>query len=154
LPSITGIAASGDHGDGVALDGQAARVLGVLGDRLDHAGHARGVDHREVVAVADRQLRLDGELAAQVGEEGAVRDLAELDPREVLERVDDLHRVIVAAGEHGDVRPHPLGTGGGDVQCGDRRPVLLDAAGDVADRGRARRELESDRDGVADGWHR
>src|SRR5690606_24497016 len=149
---VGGPAAAGPAG--VALDGQAALVLGVLGDRLDHAGHARGVDHREIVAVADRELRLDRQLAAQVGEESAVRDLAELDALELLERLDDLHRVIVAAGEHRDVRPHALGPGGGDVERGDRRPVLLDAAGDVADRCGARRELQTDGDGIADGWHR
>ncbi len=48
--------AVGHDCDGVALDGEAARVLGVLGDRHAHAGHARGVDHREVVTVADGVL--------------------------------------------------------------------------------------------------
>src|SRR5699024_9668631 len=143
-----------DDGDRVALDGQAASVLRVLGDRLDHAGHARGVDHREVVAVADRELRLDGELAAQVCEEGAVRDLAELDALDPAQVVDDLHRVVVAGGEDRDVRPHPLRPGGGDVERGDRGPVALDARGDVDYGGGARGELESDRDGVAHGWHR
>src|SRR5690606_7635659 len=146
--------AVGDDRDGVALDGQAAGVLGVLRDRLDHAGHARGVDHREVVAVADRELRLDGELASQVREEGAVGDLAELDAIEAAQALDDLHGVIVAGGEHGDVRAHALRPGGGDVQRGDRRAVLLDAGGDVADRGAAGGELQADGDGVADGWHR
>jgi hypothetical protein len=146
--------AVGDDGDGVALDGQAPSVLGVLGDRLDDAGDARGVDHREVVAVTDRELRLDGELAAQVREEGAVGDLAELHALQALQRLDDLHRVVVPAGEDGDVRPHPLGPGGGDVQRGDRRTVLFDARGDVADGGGAGGELEADGDGVADGWHR
>src|SRR5699024_3069110 len=143
-----------DHGYRVALYGQAAGVLRVLGDRLDHPGHARGVDHREVVAVADRELRLDGELAPQVREEGAVRDLAELDAVETAQIVDDLHRMVVTRGEDRDVRPHPLRPGGGDVERGDRGTVALDASGDVADCGGARGELESDRDGVAHGWHR
>ena len=69
LPSITGSAASrpdvaqaqhgravGDHRDAVALDRQPAGVLGVLGDRQADPGDARGVDHRQVVAVADRVL--------------------------------------------------------------------------------------------------
>ena len=43
--------AVGDDGDGVALDGEAAGVLGVLGDGGAHAGHARRVDHRQVVRV-------------------------------------------------------------------------------------------------------
>jgi len=146
--------AIGDHGDGVALDGQAAGVLRILRDRLDHPRHAGGVDHGEVVAVADRQLRLDGELAAEVGEEGAVGDLAELDSLEPAQLIDDLHRMVVARGEHGDVRAHALGAGGGDVESGDRGVTALDAAGDVADRGGTGGELESDRDGVTHGWHR
>src|SRR5699024_10900480 len=98
--------------------------------------------------------RLDAELAAEVGEEGAVGDLAQLDAIDGAELLDDLHRMVVAAGQHGDVGAHPFGTGGGDVEGGDGRNVLLDPAGDVADGRRARRELESDRDGVAHGRHR
>ena len=66
--------AVGDHRDRVALDGQAARVLRVGRDGLADARDARRVRHRQVVAVAQRHLRLDRELAAEVHEERAVAD--------------------------------------------------------------------------------
>ena len=69
----------GDDGDGVALDGEPPGVVGVLGDGQADARHAGRVDHRQVVAVADRDLRRDLDLAAEVHEEGPVRDLADRD---------------------------------------------------------------------------
>ena len=48
--------AVGDHRDAVPLDGEPAGVLRVLGDGETDPRHARRVDHREVVAVADRVL--------------------------------------------------------------------------------------------------
>src|SRR5699024_3694317 len=166
LPSMTGIAASGPRSPRPRMaepSETTATVLRLIVSRRASSGFSAmaltpratpGVDHREVVAVADRQLRLHGELAAEVGEEGAVGDLAQLDPVDRAQLVHDLDRVVVAGGEHGDVRPHALGAGGGDVERGDRGAAILDACGDVADRGGAGGELESDRDGVAHGRHR
>ena len=71
--------AVGDHGDRVALDGQPAGVLGVVRDRLAHPGHARGVDHREVVTVADRVLGRHLDRAAEVHQERTVGDLVHVD---------------------------------------------------------------------------
>ena len=145
LPSMTGSAAEradvaeaehrravGDDGDGVALDGQAAGVGGVLGDRQADAGDAGGVDQREVVAVADRHLGLDLELAAEVHEEGAVGDLADLDAVHRAHRLDDLVGVAGVAGGRRHVDAQPVGAGGGDVEPGDQAAALLDDAGELA----------------------
>ena len=75
----------GDHGHGVALDRQPAGVGGVGGDRQAHPGHARGVRPGEVVPVAQLDLGLHRQLPAQVHQEGAVADLADLHP---VQRVD------------------------------------------------------------------
>ena len=71
----------GDDRDRVALDRQSPHVLGVLVDRHRDAADARGVGHREVVAGAQRHLRLDLDLAADVEQEGPVGDLVDLDAR-------------------------------------------------------------------------
>ena len=71
--------AVGDHRDGVALDGQPAGVVRVLRDRQADPGHPRGVRAGQLVAVAQRDLRGDLDLAAEVQQEGAVGDLAHVD---------------------------------------------------------------------------
>ncbi|GAA2780562.1 hypothetical protein GCM10020219_060120 [Nonomuraea dietziae] len=86
--------AVGDHGDAVALDGEAAGVLGVAGDGHGDAGDAGGVGHRQLVAVAQRHLRLHLDLAAEVHEEGPVGDLVDDDALDRLELVDDLLGVV------------------------------------------------------------
>ena len=88
----------GHHSHRVALDGQAARVSGVLRDGQADPRHARRVDQGEVVAVADRDLGLDLELAPQVGQEGAVGDLADLDPVHPAHRHDERIGVVGVAG--------------------------------------------------------
>jgi len=82
--------AVGDHGDGVALDREAAGVLGVFGDGQAHPRHAGGVGAGELVAVAQGDLRRDLDLAAEVQQEGPVGDLAHVDAVELLEAGDDL----------------------------------------------------------------
>ena len=76
--------------DGVALDGEAAGVLGVLGDRHADPGHARRVDHGQVVTVADGVLGRHLDLAAEVHEERPVGDLAQRDALDAAQLLDDL----------------------------------------------------------------
>ena len=70
-----------DDGDGVALDRELEGLLAVGGDRRAHAGDARRVGHREVVAVADRDLVALLDLAAQVGQERPVAGVEHLRAR-------------------------------------------------------------------------
>ena len=71
----------GDHGDGVALDGESTRVVLVGRDRQRDSRNARGVDHRQIVAVADRMLGRHLDRPAEVHEECPVGDLADVDAR-------------------------------------------------------------------------
>ncbi|GMA85910.1 hypothetical protein GCM10025868_11600 [Angustibacter aerolatus] len=120
-----------DHGHGVALDREAAGVVGVLGDRDADPRHAGGVDEREVVAVADRHLRLDARLAAEVHQEGAVADLADLDAGQRPRLLDQVVRVPDVAGGAGEVDLHARGAGRGDVERGDDAAAPLDRRGEA-----------------------
>ena len=92
LPSITGQRALGadvaepehrrpvaDDGDGVLLDRQRPDLRGICGDRGRDPADARRVGDREVVARLERRSRRHLELAAEMGEEGAVGDVLDLD---------------------------------------------------------------------------
>ena len=113
--------AVGDHGDGVAFDRQAARILFVLRDRLAHAGHTGGVGTGEIVAVAQGHLRSGFELPAEVEEESPVRDLVDLDSRQGIEGVGDFVGVGDIAGVGADVDDDRVRSGFDDVEGGDRR---------------------------------
>ena len=71
--------AVGDDRDGVALDGEPPGVGLVRRDRQADPRDARRVDHRQVVAVADRVLGRHLDRAAEVHEEGPVGDLVHVD---------------------------------------------------------------------------
>ena len=116
LPSITGIAAPrarcrrgrappavAHHGDRVALDRVLERLVGVGGDRRADARHARRVGAAEVVARAQRVLRADLELAADVHAERAVRPVHDLGARRRLDGLDDPVLVRLVARVDGDV---------------------------------------------------
>lgn len=140
--------------DGVSLDGEAARVLGVLGDGHAHAGHARGVDHRQVVTVADGVLGRHLDLAAEVHEEGSVGDLAEADALDAAQLLDDLVRVRGGGRGDGDVDPELLVAGGGHVEAGDRAAGGLHGGGELGDRGSARGHFQTDRHRIRDAGRR
>src|SRR6266545_4962193 len=92
----------GHHRHGVALDGELAGVVGVGGDGAAHAGDPWRVGHRQVVAGAQRDLRGDLELAAQVEEEGPVADLVGLYTFQAVDGLGDLLGVVgvtVVAGQ-------------------------------------------------------
>src|SRR5699024_2291289 len=125
----------GDHSDRVALDGQPDGVLRVRGELLTDPAHTRGVDQGEVVAVPDLHLRLDLDLAAEVGEEGAVRDTTDHHSGDGAQRVHDLLGLVLTTGGAGDVHLQPVHTGGGDVHCGDHTAGVLHGGGDRAHRG-------------------
>jgi len=93
-------AAVGHDSHAVALDGQAASAVGVLGDGSTDARHARRVGHREVVASLDGDLADDLDLAAGMELEGAVGILQDLDPIDGLHRPHDGVGMLGVAGMH------------------------------------------------------
>src|SRR5690606_29248464 len=79
--------AVGDHRHAVPLDGEPPDVLGVAGDRHGDPGDAGRVGHGQLVAVAQRHLRLHLDLAAEMHEEGAVADLVDAHALDLAEVV-------------------------------------------------------------------
>ena len=119
--------AVGDHRDGVALDGQPAGVGRVLRDRQADPGHPRRVRPGQLVAVAQRDLRGDLDLAAEVQQERAVGDLADVDPVQRLQRLDHLVGVGGVGGVAGEVDDDAVVVGVDHVEGGDDRAGLADA---------------------------
>jgi ferrochelatase len=121
----------GHHGDGVALDRQAARVVRVLGDRLTHTSHTRRVRARQVVTVAQRHLRRDLDLAAEVHEERAVRHLAHDDAGQRLQRVGDVLGVVRGQRVAREVDDDAVGVRLDDVERRDHPAGAADGRGEV-----------------------
>src|SRR5581483_4633369 len=92
-----------DDGDRVALDREVPDLLRVGGDGARHAGHARRVDHREILTGLERHARLHLELAAEVGEEDAVGDVHNLDSLDSADGGDDRVEMLLVVGEDVDV---------------------------------------------------
>jgi hypothetical protein len=124
--------AVGDDRDRVLLDGQRERPAGVVLDREADPGHPRGVGHAEVVPTADRHLAVDLDLAPQVHQEGAIRDIGDADPGRRLDPVDDVMGVTAVAGLDGDVPEHPLPGHLDQVHRPDVAAGLPDDRGDAA----------------------
>ena len=101
-------AAVGDDGHRVALDRVLEGPVLVLGDRQAHAGDARGVEHREIVAGLQRVAVALLDLAPEVQQEGAVGGIDRLGPVDRVDGLDDVAPVLPAPGVHDDV---PQGAG-------------------------------------------
>ena len=133
--------AIGDHRHGVLLHRQGERPAGILLDGQADAGHARGVDHREVIPGADRYLAPDLDLPAQVHEEGAVRGVDDPYPSQMLETIDNLLTMDAVARVDRDVPQDAVSGGlhqvdGADVAAGgaDRHRDATQHPGTVGDR--------------------
>ncbi len=75
----------GDDGDGVLPDRELPDLLVILRDRAADAGDARRVREGQIVAGADRDAALHLDLAAEMHEERAVGDRADLDALQLAE---------------------------------------------------------------------
>ncbi|CAH0327595.1 hypothetical protein SRABI128_06262 [Microbacterium sp. Bi128] len=141
--------AVGDDGDGVAFDGQVPGGLRVFRDRQADAGDAGGVGAGEVVPVAQGDLRHNLQLAAEVHQEGSVRDVPDRDAVERVERVLDACGVVVVRGVAGDVDYQGLVVGLGDVQGRDRGAGRTDGGGQFAGGTEAGRRLHTQGDRIS-----
>ncbi len=127
--------AIGDDGDRVGLHGQQVRLLGHVVDRGAHAGDAGGVGAREVVTVAQRHLRVDLHLAADVAHEGLVGDRVGDHAGQRVDRVAHLAAVFGVAHVAGEVDDDAPAVGVGHVQALDLRSGCGDYVDDRRDRG-------------------
>ena len=139
----------GEHGDGVALDGQVAGRCRVLGDGQADAGDAGGVGAGKIVAVAQGYFGDDFKLAAEVHQEGAVGDVLDRDAVERVEGVLDAGGVFVVGGVAGDVHNQGFVVGLGDVQGGDGRAGCSDGGGQFAGGGEAGRRFHAQGDRIS-----
>src|SRR3989442_1105053 len=138
--------------DGVLLDRQRVRFLGVVVDGHADARDARRVGHGEVVAGLDAHLPAHLDLPAQVHEERAVRDVDDL---HALDRADPVHDLLavglVARLERDVARDRRLADDdqidGADVAAG-----LTDRRGDPTEHAGLVQDLEPDRETVAGAW--
>jgi hypothetical protein len=141
--------AVGDDRDGVALDRESARVVGIGGDGLADPRDPRGVGAGEVVAGPQRDLRLHLQLAAQMQQERPVRDLADLHPRQRVERLGDLAPVVLVQRVAADVDDERRGVRLHDVQRRHHTPDLPDRDGEVARCARRGGHLDAGGDGIS-----
>jgi hypothetical protein len=133
------------------FDGEPASVLRLPGDGQAAPRHTWRVDHRQVVMVADRMLRLHLDLAAQVHQERTVADLADADPADASHRLYHLFRVLGVPGGDGDIDAEPVMPGRGDVEGGHRPASGLHGGGQLANRRPAGRHLQPYRNRVRGG---
>src|SRR5918994_2118845 len=147
--------AVGDHGHGVALDGELAGVARVGRDRPADPGHPGGVGHRQVVAGAQRHLGGDLELAAQVEQEGPVADGVDVGAVDPADRLGDGVGVAGVDGVAGEVDHQQLRVGLDDVDRHHGARRLADRGGDAADAQRVGTEVHphGDRVGGAGNAH-
>ena len=149
--------AVGDDGDGVLLDREVEGLRAVGGDLHADPGDARRVGHREVVAGLQRVLVVLLDLAAAVHRQRAV-DVVD-HPRAAgrADRPQDLLPVRLVAGVDRELaHPLALAAGAGHQVDALKRPAGLgDRRGQLAQRLRARVELDAHGDGElgGDGGH-
>src|SRR3989454_2760315 len=144
--------AVGHDRDGVLLDRQRVRLLGVLVDGHADPRHTRRVGNGEVVTGLDAHLAPDLDLPAQVHEERTVRHVDDLHPLHRTDRVDDLLAVRLVARLEGDVaRDRGLAdddqVDGADIAAG-----FADRRGDPTEHPGLVHDLEPDREAVASAW--
>ncbi len=140
--------AIGDDGDGVALDRQPTRVLGVLGNGQAHASNAGGIDQGEIVAITDWHLRANLELATEVHEEGAVADVADRHALDRPQRLSELVRMRCRRRCARDVDADAVVPGAGHIQRSDQPAGLFHGCRQLANRRATGGNLEPDGDRI------
>jgi hypothetical protein len=141
--------AVGHDRDGVALDGQPARVLGVLGDGEADSRDPGRVRPGQVVAMLQRHLGHDLDLPAQVDEERPVADLPHPDAGEGGDPRGDVVGVFGIGGVAGHVDHDAVRTTLDDVERGQRATCRAHRRGELACSVEGRRRVHPHGDGVS-----
>ena len=81
------------------------------------AGHAGRVRTRQVVAITERNLRVDFDLAADVSKEGLVCSRRQCDAFQSLQQIANLATVLRIAQVAGEVEDHSASVGIGDIEA-------------------------------------
>ena len=113
---------------------QASSAIG--GDCLADARDAGGVRHREVVARLDRHLRLHLDLAAEVHQERAIRDVLDLDAVDPANALDDPLEVLRVGCVDRDVADLDALLDADEVDRAERAAGLADRAREPPERAR------------------
>src|SRR6266536_538830 len=127
--------AVGDDRHGVPLDREPPGVLGILRDRQAYPRDAGGIGPRQLVPGTQRHLRVDFDLAAEMQEEGAVRDFPDLDPGHRLQRADHVVGVGGIGGVAGEVGDDVGRVRVDNVERGDDAAGFAHSGGESPDRG-------------------
>ena len=98
------------------------------------AADARRVRDREVVARLQRRLRGHLELAAEVGEEGPVGDVLDLDPVQMRDGFEDPLHVRAVRGEEGDVADLVPAPDPHEVDRAEQAACVADRLGELGER--------------------
>ncbi len=139
-------------GDAVLLHGEGEGSLAIVPDSQTDTGHPGGVNHRQVVAGANRHLVADLDLATQVHQEGPVRDVDDLDTGHSFQTVHDLLTVMAVPGLDGDVPDDAGGQRLHDVNCSDIPPCPPDSHGYPTEHARPVGDRQTHREAVTRTW--
>jgi len=118
-------------------------------DRHAHARHPGGVRHGEIVARLDGHLAADLDLAPEVHEERAVRDVHDLHAGDPADLLDDLLAVLLVARLERDVARDRRLPDLHEVDRADVAAGLADGRGDPPEHAGPVRDLEPDGQAVA-----
>ena len=140
--------AVGDDGHRILLDGEREGALRVFLDRHAHAGHTGRVGHGEIVARPDRHLAAHLDLATEMHEEGAIRDVGDLDAGQTAEAVDDALAVLAVPRLDGDVAEDTIARHLDQVHRADITAGLADDHGDAPQHPGAVQDRQADRETV------
>ena len=102
-------------------------------DSLANSCNAGRVCHRKIRSGLQRHLRRDLDLAAQMHQKRAVRDVDDLDAVDMIERIDDLFVMCFARGVYGNVTYQKILTDANDIDTLDIAPGLPDRGRDLAE---------------------
>ena len=132
VPQPQHCGAVGDDRHHVVANGQGESGPRVGGNRAADAGHARRVDHRQVVASLDRSLGIYLDLATQVQEECAIRHPQHPHAFYRAHPLDYLLLVVQIAGTDGDVAGDIALVNRHHVDGADESLCFADGRGDAA----------------------
>src|SRR5882672_10847638 len=123
-------------GHGIFLDCKRECFFRILTNRFADTRDARSVSHRKIGASLQGHLRHHFDLATNVHEEGAIRDLQDLDASDSFNSLDDLVFVFTGNGVDGDIANDVVAANTHNVYRTDVAPRPANRGRDFAERAR------------------